>query len=307
IPPFETIILKLERLCSIIYSVAFLLFMSLLGTYVYLMVLVVIPMAIVIFLFDAKDQNTLSMLNTYSNIAMLFGLLGVTDFLSMGYFRRFKLIAIIYWPFYKFFNALTLARYYRPTYFAMVTNFNRWWLFAFLGVFVVLSSVGITSFQLNSPNIFFSRIDIWSSDRGVFAYEGFYQDHQSARPSTNLQISSEVVKDDVMKVFIPLRVGMEDSLKRFIAYDSIDTISSSSFNRGQYFLDKLGEFYRLSIGDSTFSTKGYFQSAPATRQKGYITYLNVGYLEEGFYELRLEGPSGMFSNPFAVVPFYKLD
>ena len=72
-------------------------------------------------------------------------------------------------------------------------------------------------------------------------------------------------------------------------------------------LEKIGEFYRLTVADSTFKAKMYFQYVAATHQKGYITYLNIGHLEEGLYELTVDGPEGMYSGPFAIVPFYKLE
>ena len=94
---------------------------------------------------------------------------------------------------------------------------------------------------------------------------------------------------------------------KFMKYDSISVISNDSLNVGRYYLDKISEFYNISIEDSTFTTKMYFQDVNATKQRGHITYLNIGFLDEGLYELKIEGPEEMYDETFAIVPFYKLD
>ncbi|MEM6831008.1 MAG: hypothetical protein AAF551_10885 [Bacteroidota bacterium] len=309
VPGFEEIILRLERVCSFIYSISFLLFMSIVGVYIYAIVLVGIPFIVISLNIDSKDVNQAlaNVLNNYSSAVLVFGLVGVIDFVTMGYFRRFRAIAFIYWPVYRLFSYLTLARFYRPTYFAMVTNLNRWWLFFFLLVFSFISIIWVQSVQFSGPRASFSMIEIWSDKEGNQVFEGNYQDKKSKRPSVEVQIPSEIIRDDVLRVFIPLRVGRQDSLKKFMNYDSISNIADESFDQGQYYLQKTSEFYRLSIGDSTFKTKMYFQDVFSSKQKGFITYLNIGFLNDGLYELQVEGPKEMYDDLFAIVPFYKLN
>lgn len=306
VPPFEAIILKLEHICSFIYSVSFLLFMSLVGTCIYTTVLILLPMSVVMLTADLRDESLVEALNAYAQYVLLFGLLGVLDFVTMGFFRRFRIPAFVLWPIYRLFSFLTLAKYYRPTYFARVTNLNRWWLFLFLLVFTFLSYVGIGADQSGGPRDTFSLIDVWSFRDGDESFEGHYQDKGSDNPSIRMQIPSDIIRDDVLRVFIPARINVEDSLKKFMNYDSILDLPSDSLNLGQYYLSQISKFYRISVADSTFETKMYFQVANSTKQRGYLTYLNVGYLSEGLYEIHLEGPSEMYEEPFAIVPFYKL-
>ena len=311
VPPLESIILKLEHLCSIIYSISFLLFMSLMGTYLFATVLIVLPMVIVALSvsvgFMVPSESLANTMNMYAQSVLLFGCLGVVDFLTMGYFRRFELFAKIYWPFYRLFCYLSLARYYRPTYFTLVTNLNRWGLFSFLLLFAFVSILSISSIQQGTPEEYFSRIEIWSDHHGTSAFEGYYQDKPSKIPSTQAQIPSDIIRGDVLRVFIPASISLQDSLKKFTKYDSIRAIEDESFETEEFYLDKIREFYNLTIADSTFKTKMYFQNVAATNQKGYLTYLNIGHLEAGLYDLKVEGPRGMYPEPFAMVPFYKSD
>ena len=307
IPPFDQIVLRLERICSFIYSVSFLLFMSLVGTYIFATVLIIIPMLVILFSVDSFDESLANSLNAYGNWVMTFGFIGVIDFITLGYFRRFKLIAWIYWPIYRLFSYLTLSKFYRPTYYAIATNLNRWALFGFFLLFVMISIIAISTIQFSGPRESFSQIEIWSDEQGEEAFEGYYQDKENATASVRLQIPSDVIRDDVLRVFIPTGIGQQDSLKKFVKYDSISTITEESFEEGRYFLNKLSEFYSLSIDDSTFRPRMYFQRANSTNQKGVIAYLDIGYLEEGLYELKLTGPPEMVDDTLAIVPFYKLD
>ncbi len=309
IPSFENMILRLERICSIIYSVSFLLFMTLVGVYVFLSALAIIPIIIIALSIDPSqlDQEFSDGVQTYVNWLLIASGIGTIDFLTMGYFRRFRLVAKVYWPIYRVFSFLTLSRYYRPTYYAIVTNMNRWGLFFFLLVFVFLSAIGVSAIQNTTPGEYFSQINIWSNGRGDYMFEGNYQDREEASPSLRLQIPSDIIEDDVLRVFLPAHIDVQDSLEKFIKYDSIIEIEDEEFDLGAYYSEKVGTFYNLSIGDSIYQTKIYFMNAAATSQRGYVTYLNIGHLEEGMYELKLEGPEGMYENSFSVVPFYKLD
>ena len=306
VPPFRTIIEKLERVCSIIYSVSFLLFMVLIGTYFFFLILALIPVTIILLTIDSAsaNQGLQDAVNTYVLGLVIFGLIGTIDFVSMGYLRRLKLFAKIFWPFYLLFSFLTLSKYYRATYYAVATNLNRWWVFVFLLVFTVSSFFMIAGSQQGSPDRLFSNLDIWSEEQGVNALEGYYQDRNVGNPSVRAQIPSDIIKEDVLRVFIPSRIREQDSLKAFLKYDSVVEIEDEIFDLNQYFLDKVSEFYLLSIVDSTLQTELYFHERTATKQRGYIAYVNIGYLEEGLYELVVTTPYDSDSL-HAVVPFYK--
>ena len=112
VPPFEVIILRLERICSNIYSISFLLFMCLLGAYIFFMVTVITPMLVIVYRVDnlANDRALQLAVHTYAYGFLIFSGIGLVDFLSMGYLRRFPFFAKIFWPIYRVFSFLTLSR-----------------------------------------------------------------------------------------------------------------------------------------------------------------------------------------------------
>jgi len=190
--------------------------MSLVGTCVYFTILIIIPFVVTMYLFEVQIGSLADNLNAYANFMTFFGIVGVIDFLTMGYLRRFKVIAFIYWPIYRFFSFLTLSKYYRHIYYAIVTNLNRWWLFLFFFLFTFFSLLGTGSLQFGNSVSSFSRIEIWSSQDGNQAFEGHYQDKSSTAPSAQVQIPSDIIRDDVLRVFIPSRINRQDSLTQII-------------------------------------------------------------------------------------------
>lgn len=310
IPSFEKIILKLEIFSSTIYSISFLLFMALVSVYTYIFILFFGPLMIVFIVGDSLLLNDVfnKLVGVYAVIVSLIGVVGLIDFLTVGYFRRSKIFSKLYWPFYLIFSYTTLGKFYRPIYYAITTNVNRRLVIMFFILFVIINWNVVGALQIgSSADKKFSRIDVWSNENGVVADERFYQDSNSDHPSTQVQISSDVIKDDVLKVFLPANIGLQDSMKSFINYDSIKAVSGDVKEEGQYLLEGIGTFYILSIGDSILKSQFYFQNRSTISQKGYITYLDIGYLSKGLYELRISGPDRMYKEPFATVPFYKLD
>lgn len=307
IPTFEIIILKLEKVCSTIFSISFFLFMSLVGSYVYLLALIILPLFGLAY-FDLKFFSSdafILVLNIYMVLVIIIGLVALIDFTTAGFFRRFRFFSKIYWPFYAVVRRLTLAKYYQPTYYGLITNLKRRWVFIFLILFVIINLYGISSLQNEAPVQSFSRIDIWSEKSQYRIREGFYQDKHAKFPSELIQIPSDIIENNTIRVFVPAQIIYQDSLKKFMKYDSIQGVSEAGFNKDLYMLQKVEEFYDLIIADSTFKTKMYFQYNTESSQRGYITFLDVSHLARGLYELSISGPPKMYHEPFAIVPFYK--
>lgn len=159
-----------------------------------------------------------------------------------------------------------------------------------------------------TPGEAFSRIEIWSERKEYRAFEGYYQDRNTKLNSAPAQIPSDVIDGHVLKVFIPARIALQDSIKKVMKYDSLKVLSESNarFTLESYFLQGVSDFYRLSLGDSSFKTKMYFQFNSTTSERGFITYLNIRHLEEGMHELKVKGPDEMYKRPFVTIPFSRV-
>jgi len=93
-PPYERIVIRLEKICSSLFSISFMLFMSLIGGYLFFLFLIVLPFTILYVYFDLGFSGFLfNVFQVYVVVVLGIGIIALIDFLSLGYFRRFRWFA----------------------------------------------------------------------------------------------------------------------------------------------------------------------------------------------------------------------
>ncbi len=306
-PSYELIVMRLEKISSSLFSVSFMLFMSLLGGYLFFLVLLIIPFTISYLYFDISfDGLFIDVFKVYATVIFVTSIIGLIDFLSLGYFRRFKWIAKIYWPIHQFISALTLSRFYRPIYYGMVSNFNRWAFFFFLLVFTVVSIMGaVTIANRDFPGDAYSRLSLWNDTRGYNSFGGYYDDQNEDEFSTQAQIQSDIISSDVIKLFVPANVSYEDEMEELMSLDSLkEQYPDTARSALNHMLVKA--FYLIKIDEDTVDAPMWYTHYKwKTRQYGYLTYISINKFDEGMHQLTVSGNHKKFTYPFAIVPFYK--
>ena len=200
-PSYERIVMRLEKISSSLFSLSFMLFMSLIGGYLFFLVLIILPFTVAYIYFDLGFEGPIfEAFQIYVFIIVGIGMLGLLDFVSLGYLRRFGWFAKIFWPFHRLISILTLSRFYRPIYYGIVTNFNKWVFFVFLAAFAFISifSAGIIA-NSNYDGDKISRISVWNTRRGYSAYSGYYADKNAEHPSWRAQIPSDIISGNVLE------------------------------------------------------------------------------------------------------------
>ena len=113
---YDDFIEKLERICSVLFSYTFLLFLLFLSAILYLLVGIGPILVLENLNHDrlVKLAPILNLLWIYPYI--LFSLVVFVDFISLGGLKRVKenFIAKLYMPIYRFFSTITLSFLYRP-------------------------------------------------------------------------------------------------------------------------------------------------------------------------------------------------
>ncbi len=307
IPPFQKIVINLEKLCSSIFSTSFMLFMCIIGGYLFLFLFVALPFFIFFLLVDSRfDSQWISNFQYYVWIILIIGFIGFIDFLTLGYFKRFSWFAKFYYPLYRILNVVTLARFYRPIYYGIVTNYSRWKISIFLILFTV-----ITIYQINStafggfPNNRLSRIDLWHRNSDTNAFQGYYDDQNEENFSYQAHIPSDIINGNTLRLFVVANVDREDSMRKFVSYDSLLQIHPDT---GRQFIDihTIRSFYEIYLNDSLISPLDWkFHYKVRTRQRGYLTYIDITDLPVGLHEVRVKGPSAMFSFDWARISFFR--
>ncbi len=307
IPTFQRIIMNLEKICSSLFSVSFMMFMVMIGAYLYIFIAALIPFFTILFITNSWDHWLMQVFGYYTVGIVVVGLLGIIDFLTLGYFRRFKGIAVIYWPFHKFISVLTLSRYYRGIYYGLVSNINKWYIFIGLTAFTLINIVAFDKvISGRSQGINFSRISLWHSTNGFSAFSGYYDDQNEDNYSIRASIPSDIIDENTVRLFIAANIGLEDSILAYQNRDGFD-VEMDSLSRPAKSLELVRAFYHIYLDDSLVS--GYpmrFHFKTHTRQMGYLVYLDITDLESGLHEISIGGPPSMFRDRrWAQIPFYR--
>lgn len=306
-PSFEKIVIRLEKISSSLFSISFMLFMSLIGGYFYFLMLVIIPFTILYVSFDLGFSGPLfDTFQIYVLVIVVIALVALLDFLSLGYFRRFRIFAKAYWPIHRVISALTLSRFYRPIYYGVVTNFNKWVFFIFLLVFTLVSIIGAGTITDNTyPGDSYSRLKLWGNDRGYTAFSGYYDDQNQEVFSYRAHIPSDVITGDVLRLFVVANITSEDNMLAFMPMDSLMDVYPDTARAALELMIVKG-FYNVEIDDQPVETeRWFFHYKSQTKQRGYLAFIDISELAEGSHNLAVSGPKTNYSLPFAEIPFYR--
>ncbi len=304
ISSFEHIVIRLEKLCSVLFSVSFMLFMSLLGGYFFLLILVIVPFMISYAYFDIGFSGTFfNLFQVWVLIMLTIGFLGMVDFLSLGYFRRYTWFVKLFWPLHRIIGYLTLSRFYRPIYYGMVTNFNRWWFFFFLVTFTITSIIG----SVNNVSFYrgdtFSRLQLWESKRGAAAFSGFYQNQNHEQPSDKAQIPSDVISEEVLRLFVVASIRKEGEILEHLSFDSLQRTHPDA-SEADVKLKMIKHYFQVAIDREEMEIdQWFFHYNTTTNQRGYLTFIPLKQITEGTHTIQVKDPE---NDNYVSIPFYLL-
>jgi hypothetical protein len=202
IPSFDDYIIKLDRICSVIFSFSFMLALLLIGFIAYWIVF-----SGLIYLGRLLDGADHGMFLQYAGIFfivlyILLGLVYLVDFLTLGYLKRKRWLSRFYYPIYRFFGFITLARLYRPLYYNFIDDRLGRKMVILALPYILLLFIGLSlSFTGGAyyDKDFFSEADDYS---GAYVREQYYenlQDEASASTQAFL-LAKDVVHQPVNKL-----------------------------------------------------------------------------------------------------------
>jgi len=307
IPDFTNQIIRLEKISSSIFSSTYLIFMCIIGAYFYLVAMLIIPFYLFLLLSDytfadlIRDESLVGLINIYAILVMLVGLIYMVDFLSLGVLKRSKRLNKIFYPLYQLISFITFSALYRNIYYLLVSNFKRWKVVTFLVSFIV-----ITFFMINfnasrdSLSSNFSRLELFSSSIGNYSSSEYYASMNPSDKYQKASIQSDIVSEDVLRLFITHQVNFEDSVKANCNY--VVPEESSDINKLK--LECLQSFYIVNVNDSIAKTsKWMFHKDPSTGHRGIMTYVDISHLERGLHKLDID-LKNWFHKKYVSIPFY---
>ncbi len=301
IPDTKDRILQLERWASIMFSVAYLFFMSLLGALSYIMFLLVFPVFAIKPLFSNFDDYAY-IAGWMNTVIINIGIAFIFDFLSLGLFKKIPYFARIYYPIYRVVNIVTLAFMYRNIYYTLVTNIKYWKLIGAVLVYIGASYFLMEAYTGNG----ISGIEMFPKSRSTEVVLELHEYDNLRDPEEHvvLSIQSDVIEDNYLRIFVASIHMIEDSIKVNCNYEervkeeAQDTLA----------LNCMKEYLDVWVDDSLQNTPTWlFYRQKNTNQLGVISYLNIDHLDIGnhYVEVKFMKPISDKFKGLGRIPFYK--
>ncbi|MEO9484772.1 MAG: hypothetical protein ABJG47_15035 [Ekhidna sp.] len=285
----DRMVILLDEICSVIFAFSFLVISILLAFGMFLLFLAFSGFVLSAGLNALPDGNVSSVLTLISMVVFLFlilmGMIYMIDYFTLGFFKKIKWFSRFYYPFYRFYNIITLSGLSRSIYYYLISKFSKKRIrivYAMAGLSVLLASI----FSFDQYQYFPGG----SNTNVVTA--NYYDDKRSEDQYVNsISLESKFIDKHHFQVFLrydaadngliasqcpdyePLKddgLNMKFGFKAAAGNLQITGVDYSSEDR-QKLLECQASIYQLSINDSTYSDlKYHFYIHPAQEQKGLL-------------------------------------
>jgi len=282
---FDDYIEKLEKLCSIIFAISFLLIFYVAAYFL------ISQLITTLYFTNSYIILTISILLTVGAFLTFF------DYLTQGLLKKNRWVAAIYFPFYWVFSFLTLSFLYRPLYYNLLDNkFGR--RVSALLVPFYLSVLIISSFYKEQSG--FIGYNSLSSNATIANNQNYEDVVEKEFYISNLAIQSKIINESYIKVKVPLTRRLEkhimefnESLKQYYDKRDYKSIISIGYNNSplkintdsiyQEYLKTFEKVYSIKI-DSVLC-KPDFVIAMENERLCFLTYIGTSNLAEGKHVL----------------------
>ncbi len=294
---FDRYIATLENYCSIIFAISFLLIF-----YVLAFTFSIVTIVVIVKLF-IDNEHVHEMISIAVGLPLLVFisigiLLTFIDFLTQGWLKKKKWTSRIYFPFYWVFSKITLSFLYRPLVYNFLDNrFGRRISLALIPIYIIIL-IG-TSINDRRSNYFSEG---YMNSNNVIANSNNYENELAEDQFIeSVAISSKVITDNHVKVFIPLDDNIDDYVFLFnpglkpkkdtrginsdIFFD-VDIPWSKRDSLRKAYVKTLNEVFTVRIDSLDYKCE-FILGESIKKQKGFETYIGLKGLSEGKHLLKL--------------------
>ena len=297
---FDRYIERLERLCSVLFSVAFLIifcFVSLVG---FTLFAVAVQWSVTLGVGIDWQNSGLFGGGVTGLVLLVLALVYFIDFLTLGFLKRNRFTARVYYPVYRFMGWVTLAGLYRPLYHNLVDNsFGRWFA-RLLPVFIVVALVAVSVRLNDSP--YFPAYD----RDGLHAIEADNYDDTAGKITDLLRrptLNSKYPVAGYLELFVPYLPKYNDRVIRHTFPDLAVSRYAGIKLRGAFsvgtlynaeadypaLLEAMRSLHRLRVDEQPLTgVRPRFHFHPEREQPGLLYVLPTRQLGPGEHTLLLE-------------------
>ena len=291
---FDEYVEKLEKYCSIIFAVTFLLVFYLLG----LLIIIFLLNAIGSWIDGGDDESYRVWIGSPFLVFIIVGsIVTFIDFITQGWLKRKKWTTFFYYPIYWVFKYLTLSFLYRPmVYNFLDTKFGKRLSFIIVPLYVCIAV--LAGFEFNTSNYILENSRSSSIVASVENYNELLVDDTDF---VNLaSIPNKVITDPFLQVFIVYGSTVEDDVFYFNKElepenDNRGLQSPVQFSGGNWknsnknledYVAALESMYTINV-DSLCFDPNFVLTKNSRSQKGYETFLDLKDLNRGKHLLEI--------------------
>ncbi|MEN8788429.1 MAG: hypothetical protein ABF293_04150 [Flavobacteriaceae bacterium] len=293
---FDNYVAVLEKYCSIIFAVTFLLVFYLLGLLLIAFIFTLLGLMI------AKDENPDWLRYGIGIPVIIFlgigTLLTFIDFVTQGWLKKKKWTTYFYYPIYWLFKYLSLSFLYRP----MVYNFLDTKFGKRLSMIIVPLYIGLSILAATG----FSTSNYFEKDMASNSFTANSKNYDDEIEENNLfadrvSIPSKVIRTSYLDVFVVYGSSIEDDV--FFFNEELEPeedrrgIFSKVFSEGVIPWDERGErigdymktledMYTISVDSADFKPK-FVIAQNQQEQLGLQTILDLKTIPTGKHVLRI--------------------
>jgi len=312
------LVVWMESASSIMFFLSFLFFMLIISVLATL--IVITPNSSLMEL----GVTIYAIIQVSSYILLFLGFIYAIDFLTMGFIKRQKKIAKLYYPVYWLFSILTLSFLYRSAYYTLVTNIKRKWLLATgIAAYMIIALV-ITQLSFGGNNLMPA---LSFNSLNTKAYLGLKVDRlkfdtrqydNTRKPSDMVQhvsIQSDIVQEKYLKLFIVHQKIIERLMDMNCAAKAKSIVKTLEQRK---MLNCYRDFYEVYLDDALINKiKWRYYTHPQTNEEGILAFIPIDQLAptEHIVEVKLNVATkeasaelkrfGMKDEVYAYIPFWK--
>lgn len=316
---YDEYIERLEKFCSVVFALTFLIIFML---FAFGMWGVGLFFLIDVFCFKFIKSVWEAAANPLSLILGLFwflgGLLYLIDFISLGWLKRKKWAAIVYFPVYRLFSFITLAFVYRPIYYNLIDNkFSRKFVYFLVPYVIIVVMAG---------SVYSDHNQYFPKQRAEAKLSHIYYDDQRNNDEEIIfaaSIPSKYQSSGYLELFINYNSRKHDKTLEKICPDLTPLISTGlktdavniSFSiekpiSPDSVLACINQIFKVHISDTLFQNPEFhFYEHPAHGEKGVLTVMDIDFLKRGKHSLKIEHrlvkKDSLIWETWAEFPFWK--
>lgn len=295
----DNMVVMLDEICSIIFSFAFLVISMLLAFGMHLLFLgsVVLAMGFVANLFSGVMATIITVISLIlSVLIILSGLIYFIDYFTLGFFKKYKLLSKLYYPFYRFYGVITLSVISRSIYYYLINKFSKKRIRV-----VYVATAAIILFLYLTEYDQYQYYSGRSDDISISANQ-----YDNLRPADKFiegaSIPSNVISGSYLQLFLrydprdntrvrsncpDFKPKKKEGLNWRFGFEMVEggiSLSNRKYDDEdmEQLLQCLSSLYQIHINDSLYSNQHFFFfNHPVKGQKGLMTMLSTDSLNKG--------------------------